>query len=174
MKKFILTILIAVGLITATFAQDAYIGEIKLFAGSYPPRDWAFCNGQILQVSQFNALFSVLGTTYGGNGLQTFALPDLRGRVPVHSGYSQGPGLQPVNLGETGGVENSTIQPTNISIKAAGTSLDTRMTGRDGAPWVVQSISVVNNTPAQVITNRPPYIGLNYIICIRGLYPSRD
>ena len=81
------------------------LGEIVLFAGNFAPRSWAFCNGQLLAISSNTALFSILGTTYGGDGRTTFALPDLRGRVPVHSGQSQGPGLRPRFLGQRGGAE---------------------------------------------------------------------
>jgi len=78
--------------------QEPYIGEIMLFAGNFPPKGWAFCNGQILSIAQNSALFSILGTTYGGNGTTTFALPDLRSRVPV--GIGQSPGLDNVEVGE--------------------------------------------------------------------------
>lgn len=88
-------------------AQQAMIGEIKFFGGNFAPRDWAFCDGQLLAISQNTALFSVLGTTYGGDGRSTFALPDMRGRSPVHAG--RGPGLNPVALGQRGGRENITL-----------------------------------------------------------------
>jgi microcystin-dependent protein len=80
---------------------DPYIGEITLFAGNFAPQGWAFCQGQILSIAENTALFSLLGTNYGGNGRTNFALPDLRGRVPV--GFGQGPGLPDINLGEAGG-----------------------------------------------------------------------
>src|SRR3954449_6617686 len=89
-----------------------FIGQISLFGGNFAPRGWAFCNGQLLAVSQNTALFSILGTTYGGNGETTFALPDLRGRVPLHPG--QGPGLSPYVLGENGGQENVTLNVTQL------------------------------------------------------------
>lgn len=79
-------------------ASEPFLGEIMIFAGNFPPRGWAFCDGQLLPIVQNTALFSILGTTYGGNGQTTFALPDLRGRVPVHVG--QGPGLSSVALGQ--------------------------------------------------------------------------
>ena len=84
-----------------------FIGQITLFAGNFAPRGWAFCNGQLLSIAQNTALFSILGTTYGGNGQTTFALPDLRGRVPVHAG--QGPGLSNYDLGQQGGAESVTL-----------------------------------------------------------------
>ncbi|WP_340819596.1 tail fiber protein [Methanolobus sp. WCC4] len=86
-----------------TQSTDPLLGEITLFAGNFAPRGWAFCNGQLLPINQNQALFSILGTTYGGDGRTTFALPDLRGRAPVHAG--NGPGLSPVVLGQKGGAE---------------------------------------------------------------------
>ena len=77
---------------------EPFLGEIMLFAGHFPPRGWAFCAGQLLSIAQNTALYSIIGTTYGGNGVQTFALPDLRSRIPI--GMGQGPGLNPVNIGE--------------------------------------------------------------------------
>ena len=87
--------------------SDPFIGELRLLPVQFCPRGWAFCNGQILPISQNTALFSLLGTTYGGNGQTTFALPDLRGRVPVYSG--QGPGLSSYDLGQVGGTESVTL-----------------------------------------------------------------
>src|SRR5437899_12703586 len=89
-----------------------FIGEIVMFAGNFAPRGWAFCNGQILSIAQNTALFSILGTTYGGNGQTTFALPDLRGRVPMHPG--QGPGLTNHTLGEVAGSETTTLLSSNM------------------------------------------------------------
>jgi microcystin-dependent protein len=91
---------------------DPFIGEIMLVPYNFAPRGWAFCNGQILSIAQNTALFSLLGTTYGGNGQTTFALPDLRGRVPVSSG--QGPGLSSYTLGQAGGTENVTLLTTQM------------------------------------------------------------
>jgi len=90
------------------FREYTYLGEITMFAGNFAPRDWAFCNGQLLPIDQYSALFSILGTTYGGDGRSTFALPDLRGRTPIHAGDSQGPGLSQIRLGQRGGVESIT------------------------------------------------------------------
>jgi microcystin-dependent protein len=92
--------------------SEPFVGEIKIFAGNFAPRGWAFCNGQILAISQNSALFSILGTTYGGDGRTTFALPDLRGRVPIHAGT--GPGLSPYQLGQRSGVENVTLGVNQI------------------------------------------------------------
>jgi microcystin-dependent protein len=102
---------------------EPFLGQIMLVPYNFPPRGWAFCNGQILSIAQNTALFSLLGTTYGGNGQTTFALPDLRGRVPVSSGT--GPGLSSYNLGEVGGVENTTLlttqMPTHTHVATVGT-----------------------------------------------------
>jgi microcystin-dependent protein len=92
---------------------DPYIGEIIMFAGNFAPRDWALCDGQLLAIAQFTALFSILGTTYGGDGQTTFALPDLRGRVPMHAG--NGPGLSNRALGSRAGVENVTLNANQIA-----------------------------------------------------------
>src|SRR5262245_42833413 len=92
--------------------MDSFIGSIILFAGNFAPRGWAFCQGQILSIAQNTALFSILGTTYGGNGQTTFALPDLRGRVPIGTG--QGPGLSNIDLGEQSGSENVTLLASNM------------------------------------------------------------
>ncbi|MGE6434667.1 phage tail protein [Shewanella baltica] len=92
--------------------SDPFIGQISMFAGNFAPRGWAFCNGQLLSVSQNSALFAILGTTYGGNGQTTFALPNLQGRVPVHQGQS--PGMSQYNLGQTGGTENVTLTANEL------------------------------------------------------------
>src|SRR6187551_576055 len=92
--------------------MESFIASIILFAGNFAPRGWAFCQGQILSIAQNTALFSILGTTFGGNGQTTFALPDLRGRVPMH--WGQGPGLTNRTLGEIGGTENVTLTVNNL------------------------------------------------------------
>ena len=92
--------------------MEGTIGEIRMFAGNFAPRSWAFCNSQILSIAQNTALFSILGTTYGGNGQTTFGLPDLRGRVPIGTG--QGPGLPNVSLGEMSGTPTTTLLATNM------------------------------------------------------------
>jgi microcystin-dependent protein len=92
--------------------MDAYLGEIRMFSGTFAPAGWQMCNGQLLPISQYTALFSIVGTTYGGNGTQTFSLPDLRGRVPVHQG--QGIGTGNYVLGENGGTESVTLTTTQM------------------------------------------------------------
>ena len=107
MKKSIIILVFLVSILNSStiYAQDPYIGEIRLVAFNFAPQGWALCNGQILPISQNQALFVLLGTTYGGNGVTTFALPDLRGRAPIHAG--QGPGLSNYSLGQIGGTETN-------------------------------------------------------------------
>src|SRR5690606_28605047 len=92
--------------------MEPFIGMIFIFAGNFEIRDYAFCNGQLLSIAQNTALFSILGTTYGGNGQTTFALPDLRGRTPIH--FGQGPGLSNISLGQIGGVESLTLTTSQM------------------------------------------------------------
>lgn len=169
-------------------SSDPFIAEIILFAGNFAPRGWAFCNGQILPINQNLALFSLLGTTYGGNGTTTFALPDLRGRVPVHPG--QGPGLSNVNLGEVGGSETRTLgvnQLPSHSHAAAvtqGAQTSTRPSGNfPSAGGAYASASDGSNFNAGFIRStgggqpfniRPPFLGVNYIIALAGIFPSRN
>jgi len=178
--------------------SDAFIGEIIMFAGTFAPRNWAFCAGQLLSISQNTALFSILGTTYGGNGQTTFALPDLRGRVPVGAG--QGPGLADISLGEQAGTPTVTLLTTqmpshNHVINGVATGLANNANPAGNAPGigVVPStntpINMYNNgTPAAAMNpqtcglaggnqphpNMQPYLGMNFIICLFGIFPSRN
>jgi microcystin-dependent protein len=176
-----------------------FIAEIVMFAGNFAPRGWAFCQGQIMSISQNTALFSLLGTTYGGNGQTTFALPDLRGRVPVGTG--QGPGLPAVNLGQMSGEPTHTLIITempahnhtvatqaNVS-SAAGNSTNPSgnfpavSTTRDNvyanASNATMNASAVQTTigvagGSQPHNNMQPYLGMNYIIAVEGIFPSRN
>lgn len=168
--------------------SDPFIAEIKLFAGNFAPRGWAFCNGQILSIAQNTALFSLLGTTYGGNGQTTFALPDLRSRVPVHPG--QGPGLSNVVLGQAAGSETVTLLQTQMpqhghlvaasngsagasrpanNFVSAGGSYANASDGTTMNPGMVQGAG-----GGQPHENRQPYLGLNFIIALEGIFPSRN
>jgi microcystin-dependent protein len=168
--------------------SDPYLGEIRLVPYNFAPRGWAFCSGQILSIAQNTALFSLLGTTYGGNGQTTFALPDLRGRVPVSSG--QGPGLSNITLGEQAGTETVTLnqgqmpahghlagasnaaatgsRPGN-SVPAAGGAYAASSDGTTLNPAFIQ-----NSGGSQPFGIRPPYLGLNFIIALEGIFPSRN
>ncbi|WP_034045949.1 phage tail protein [Wocania ichthyoenteri] len=132
------------------------MGEIKMFAGNFAPRGWAFCEGQLLPISQNSALFSLLGTTYGGDGRTTFGLPDLRGRTPIHKG--QGVNLNNVRLGQKGGSETKELIKVSVFEDASGKS---------------NEIYTVKSSSPKLYT-RDPYIGINYIIALDGIYPSRN
>lgn len=171
------------------------IGQTILFAGNFAPRGWAFCEGQTLQISQNTALFSILGTTYGGDGRTTFMLPDLRGRAAVGVGGTsgEGPGLSRYVLGERGGSENHTLtigempqhnHLVTVSVSddantddpegaflGAGTSIyNTAKTGNN----VLAGASSANNGLGQSFNKQRPYLGINYIIALFGTYPSRN
>lgn len=173
--------------------MEAFLASIILFAGNFAPRGWAFCAGQILPIAQNTALFSLLGTTYGGNGQTTFALPDLRGRVPVGTG--QGPGLSAVDLGEVAGTPTHTLlltempthnhlmnafsDPGNVGVPTgaylAGTGgLDPeyRTSGTTAVQLNAQAISIAGGN--QPHNNMQPYLGMNYIIALEGIFPSRN
>lgn len=175
MKKIILSLLLILSISLKSFSQvEAFIGEIRMFAGNFAPVGWAFCDGTTLPIQHNEALFSLIGTYYGGDGQTNFKLPDLRSRVPVHSGLIQPMVLKKVQLGEMGGQETLTVQPSTVGVKTNGSSFDTKTTGRDGAPFAVQSVVVTPQGNPQVLDNRPPYLGVNYIICLYGIYPSRQ
>jgi microcystin-dependent protein len=172
--------------------SDPFIAQIKLFAGNFAPRGYAFCDGQMLSISQHTALFSLLGTTYGGDGRTTFALPDLRSRAPIHEGH--GPGLSTRTLGQRGGTETETLSEPklpshNHTVKATSDPA----TDRKGAGKVLansgseRAYAPVSATPAvnlsteslkavgggQTHDNMRPFIGINHIIALTGTFPSR-
>jgi len=178
--------------------DNPFLGTISLFAGNFAPRGWAFCNGQILPIAQNTALFSILGTTYGGNGQTTFALPDLRGRAPIH--WGQGPGLTNRELGEVSGSENVTLISTQMPIHnhmvAANTALGTQGTptgnllalstdpGAGGNPLNFIEPAAPNTSMApnmigqaggsQPHNNMQPYLAVSFIIALEGIFPSRN
>jgi microcystin-dependent protein len=166
--------------------SEPFLGSIILFAGNFAPRGWAFCNGQILSISQNTALFSLLGTTYGGNGQTTFALPDLRGCVALH--FGQGPGLSNYSLGQTGGAEVVTLDvsqmPPHAHSQPASNGQQTTNRPNNAVPARGGSYTGAGDgstldpvSPAgggQPHDNRPPYLALNYIIALEGIYPSRN
>ena len=124
-------------------AANPFIGEISMFAGNFAPRGWALCDGQVLAINSNTALFSLLGTTYGGDGRTTFALPDLRGRAPMHAG--SGPGLTARPLGQKGGTEKVTIAQANLPAGDIGSITVTGDFGTHGGKW-----------PAPVSVDGPP------------------
>ncbi len=177
-------------------ASTPYLGGIFMFAGNFAPRGFALCQGQLMSISQNTALFSILGTTYGGDGIQTFALPDLRGRAPVGAG--NGPGLSPVTLGELAGTQNATILTSNLPAHThslnASTSAGTQPLPTGNVLASVQDsqggqstayINAAPNTPMAPtsigqtgnglpISIQSPYLGLNFIIATQGVFPSRN
>lgn len=167
--------------------MDPFLGQIIMFGGNFSPRGWAICEGQLLAISQNTALFSILGTTYGGDGRTTFGLPDLRGRVAV--GEGSGPGLPAVRLGQKGGrssysLISGNIPPLNVTIPVSED--DAAVDDPNGAyPAVGQFYSASpsggslkggttvggNSEP---IDNHQPFQSVNYIICLQGTFPSRN
>ena len=173
----------------ATDGINPYIGEIMLWAGNFAPKSWALCNGQLLSISQNVALYQILGTTYGGNGVTTFALPDLRGRVPIHVG--QGPGLANHVLGEKAGEESHLLTvnqlPSHVHTArgsgAAGVSeTPAGMVPARNAAQVPQygpladtqlAAAAISATGGnQPHLNLQPYLVLNYVIALAGTFPT--
>ncbi len=158
------------------FAQEAFIGEIRMFAGNYAPRGWEFCHGQTLPINRNQALFAIIGTTYGGDGRSNFALPDLRGRFPMGFGDK-------IVIGEKGG--------TTATAKAPVSSKDSRVdltTEKVVKAWAGVNDSATAEVPAMKSLqtssknqektpdtgDMPPYLAINYIICIDGIFPARQ
>ena len=173
-------------------AQTPMIGEIRMFAGTFAPQGYAFCNGQLLSIAQNTALFSIIGTTYGGDGQTTFGLPDLRGRAPIHVG--NGPGLSNRNLGQKGGAETNTLTVAQlpahnhsvVAVSTAGTSnsptnnlpantnlFDNEYSNASGN--TTMNSSMIGNTGnGQPVDNMQPYIAINYIIAVQGVFPTQN
>lgn len=181
--------------------MEPYIGQIQIFAFNYPPYQWAFCDGQILSIAQNSVLFSLMGTTFGGNGQTTFALPDLRGRSAVHPG--QGPGLSSITWGEVAGVEKVTLLTSNLPAHTHGLRVSTAEANTEAATnayfangistgsgpnksvlkaFTTTGTSLVNLAPQTVepsgqhtpVENRSPYLGIYHSISLYGVFPSRN
>lgn len=159
--------------------SDPFIGQISLFGFNFPPRGWATCSGQILPIAQNTALFSLLGTTYGGDGRTTFALPDLRGRVPIHQG--QGPGLSDYVIGQAGGQETITLLESQMpphthdlfGVQGTGTTgRGVATTPTDVQRNLTDRMSVEGG--GQPHDNVQPYLTVNYCIALQGIFPSRN
>jgi microcystin-dependent protein len=174
--------------------SEPFLGQITIFPYNFAPRNWAFCSGQILPIAQNTALFSLLGTTYGGNGQTTFALPDLRGRRALSSG--QGPGLANYSLGQVSGTESTTLNGTNLpshnhttssfcnsseggASSPAGAYLG--KTGGDAIYAATHDNSSMGPMPPtglnggnQPFSNLSPYLVLNFCIALQGIFPSRN
>lgn len=164
--------------------MDPIIGQILLIGFNWAPRGWALCNGQLMSIAQNSALYSLIGNTYGGDGINTFALPDLRGRVPIHQG--NGGGLSPRFMGEMAGVENVTLSLAEMPMHNHIIMTSSAPPGRSGS--VLAASGQLNTGPADLsldpatVTpaggsipheNMPPYLVMNYIIALEGIYPMR-
>jgi microcystin-dependent protein len=173
--------------------SEPFIAEIRIFAGNFAPRGWAFCDGQLLQIAQNTALFSLIGTTYGGDGRTTTGLPNLQGRAPMHAG--NGPGLTNRRLGEKGGAETVTLSEAQMAQHSHSLVASEEETGDAGAStpvgnWFGSSIQLYQNDapnvsmsgamvpdPAggnQAHNNLQPFLTMYFIIALTGLYPSRN
>lgn len=172
--------------------SDQYLGEIRIFAGNYAPFGWALCNGQLLPISQNTALFSLLGTYYGGDGRSTFALPNLQSAFPMHQG--QGPGLSPRGVGESGGqasvtltagqmpVHRHTLQSASsattgtpngsVALATASASAPIYRSSANTTTMAAQSIAASGG--GQPHNNLPPYLTLTFIIAMQGYFPPRS
>jgi len=181
--------------------MEGTIGEIRMFAGTFAPKNWALCNGQLMSIVQNTALFSIIGTIYGGNGQTTFGLPDLRGRFP--RGTGQGPGLAAnVDIGEVSGTETVTLLTTQMpahthtatvavnqnpgtsanpvgnflagGADATANPIPTYAPAAAGGNLNAGSVSVGISGNSQPVPHLNPYLGMNFIICLAGIFPSRN
>jgi microcystin-dependent protein len=175
--------------------SDPFVGEIRAVAFNFAPKGWALCNGQLLPISQNTALFSILGTTYGGDGKSTFALPDLQGSAPLHAG--QGTNLSPRALGEAGGTPSVTLiqseTPSHThTLQAcnqdgdqdspAGTLLAGAFVGRDPVAMYTSPANPASMSPYALSAsggslphdNMPPYLVVTFIIALQGVFPPRS
>lgn len=169
---------------------EPFIGQIVMFGGNFAPRSWALCNGQLLSIAQNSALFSILGTTYGGDGRTSFGLPDLRGRVAMHPG--NGPGLAGRSLGQKGGTQTTTLTAQNLpphshamrgnsgqpdeSNPEGGFPANSGATGEDlyAATGNVNMGTTGNVGNGASFSNEPPFQCVNFIIALQGTFPSRS
>jgi len=180
--------------------SDYFLGEVRMFGGNFAPANWALCNGQILSIAQYTALFSLIGTTYGGDGVTTFALPNMQSRVPMH--YGQGPGLSPRVMGEMAGTEEVTLLLNQIPLHnhmamasqdpgtlpgPANTAVPAKPVAGSGAVdlYTITGANPLTTSPMapQAIgidggglphDNLMPYVCLSFIIALQGIYPSRN
>jgi microcystin-dependent protein len=175
--------------------SEPFIGEIKIVGFNFAPRGWADCNGQLLSIAQNSALFSLFGTYYGGDGRNTFGLPDLRGRLPMHVG--QGPGLSSRLLGQEGGTETNSLTQNQMPAHShAGTVVTSAQEGdrtdpsgsylartedplqpyggATGGTMAAGSVEIGATGAGQAVNNMPPYLVLRFVVALVGLYPSRD
>jgi microcystin-dependent protein len=171
--------------------SNPFIGEIRIFAGTFAPLGWAFCQGQSMLIAENDALFNLIGTTYGGDGQTTFNLPDLSSRVPVHQGSG---GIRTLTLGQAGGAETVTLTTTQIpshthglngssatattsgpggAVPATLSGVTTFGYGADAPPTTMAPQSLVGSGGSQPHDNLQPYLVVNFIISLFGIYPSQ-
>jgi microcystin-dependent protein len=170
--------------------SDPFIGEIRMFAGNYAPRSWAFCDGQMLSIAQNTALFSLLGIYYGGNGQTTFALPDLRGRVPIHQGT--GINMSGRTIGEIGGLEGIALVPNEMPRHTHTVNAQSKRGNTNDPTDAVWATSTLNQYDGNISgskmmsgiisssgleqshNNMMPLLGVSFIIALTGIFPSRN
>lgn len=168
--------------------SEPFLGEIRMFAGNFPPRGWAKCDGQLMAISQNDALFALLGTTYGGDGTTTFALPDLRSRIPLHQGT--GPGLSNYVLGQAAGTETVTLTSTQIPqhthlMNAANATTNSPANAAFGSNGLAiykvppagatMAANIIQNAGGnQPHENEMPFLVLTFIIALEGIFPSQN
>jgi microcystin-dependent protein len=163
--------------------SEPFLGEIKIISWNFPPKGWAFCNGTLLPINQNQALFSILGTTYGGDGMRTFGLPNLQGRCPMHVGNG-------IVLGEMGGETAHTLNISELPAHThvpVGSSAAPTVPGAGGSLWS-QIQTYYNSTPNTAMNpacitavggnqpheNMSPYLVLNFVIALQGIFPSQN
>jgi microcystin-dependent protein len=168
-------------------AENPFLAAIFMFGGNFAPRGYALCNGQLMSIAQNTALFSLIGTTYGGDGVQTFGLPDLRGRAPLHMG--QGPGLSLYDLGQSGGTESVVLttgelpshnhqinvgsaETTNAPSGALPAQNGSYATGSPTGQMAANAVAGAGSNQAH--PNLQPYLTVNFIIALQGIFPSRN
>ncbi|AGA92241.1 microcystin-dependent protein [Thioflavicoccus mobilis 8321] len=171
--------------------SEPYTGEIRMFGGNFAPLKWAFCNGTLLTIASQAALYSLIGTAYGGDGRSSFALPDLRGRIPVHQG--QGPGLTPRIIGQKAGAEEVVLTVTqipshthNVQVSADDATLITAADNVAAKQYIYEDAagartaglmhdSTIGSTgEGQAHNNMMPFLCISFIICLEGVYPQRN
>ncbi|MDP1698305.1 MAG: tail fiber protein [Xanthomonadaceae bacterium] len=173
--------------------SEPFVGEIRMFGGNYAPQDWALCDGSVLSISQNDVLFALIGTTYGGDGQTTFALPDMRGRLPLHQGV--GPGLSTRVMGQSFGNENVTLiaaqMPSHSHPVVVSTSNAVASTPTDAVPagqpgdtlYVTNPTAAASSMNSRVLqsagnsqphANTMPFVCVNFIISLTGIFPSQN
>jgi microcystin-dependent protein len=169
--------------------SNPFVGEIRLFAGNFPPQGWSFCDGQLMSIAENVVLFQLIGTTYGGDGQNTFALPDLRGRVPVHQGIGQSSYV----VGQQGGAETVTVTAgqmpahrhallastspagtTHGPSEVLGSSAAMRFYGSGTPNMAMDPTAVTQVGGNQPHDNMPPFVALSYIVSLFGIFPSQN